>query len=303
MWSFDKTTKSNRVSSASRILLILCACALFGDVGLAGPFIGAYSWIVQDGDSDGFKKEIELAEQAQDRDTRVRHLQQALTCRPGHPGNIAIEYHIAVEWSVRSDPEHPQPLRREDALKVVEGIVSTYKHMDYYSPKKVNSVSSKQLMFPQAAIKGACLERGLNRNSGKARKYTLLAMECMKETCEKRIDDWKAEQPPSQPAADDPVRGGVMGMSKWRARMNRWRERQEAAAKGEVLGGLEMATVKAAVRQFGYTYGPQKPEEVAIAMNEVIRLFPGTPMAKVAQGHIDRATKMVKQKLLRDFVF
>jgi hypothetical protein len=273
---------------------------LFLNAGPNAAFTGAYSWIVQAADPQPFRTEISLAEQAQDRDTRVQHLQQALTYRPGSPGNLAIEFHIVVELSQRWDPEHPQPLRREEALNVVRGIVGKYKHMDYYEPTPVDSVSSLQLMVPQVEIWGACLERALNNNVGKAREYTLLAMQCLQETYQKRVEDWRHATPPPRPSPDDRDEGGPIGLSKWESRMRLWEERQRSAREGNVFGDLEMGTVRAAVRQFGYTYGRQKPEEVAVVMNEIIRRFPGTPMARIAQEHIDRAARMVSQEMFED---
>ena len=251
---------------------------------------------------DLFQKELELAEAATDRDTRVQHLQTALAHRPNDPENIVIECRIAAELSQRYDPEHPTPFRREEALKVIEGIVKRYEHMDYYSPRPVNSSNSMQLMMPQAAIWGACLERGLNRNNQKAREYTLFAMRCLTDTYERRMGDWSHEPPPPRPSLDDPVRGGEMGTRKWKARMDRWQERQQSAAKGEVFRRLEMSAVTAAVRQHGYTYGRQQPHEVPIAMGEIVRAFPGTPMAKVAQEHMDRAGKMAFEGMGEDIL-
>jgi hypothetical protein len=295
----DRVGRGTGAAVATRLLLIPCACLLFSNGGPNAAFAGAYSWIVQDGDPQPFRTEILLAEQAQDRDTRVQHLQQALTYRPGNPANLAIEYHIAAELSQRWDPEHPQPLRREEALNVVRGIVAKYKHLDYYEPTPANSVSSMQSMVPEAEIWGACLERALNNDTEKAREYCLLAMQCLQQTYQKRIEDCKRETPPPRPSPTDPFEGGPIELSKWESRMHLWEERQRSAHERSVFGVLEMGTVKAAVRQFGYTYGRQ-PEEVAVVMNEIIRRFPDTPMAEIAQEHIDRAAKMVSQGILED---
>ena len=45
----------------------------------------------------------------------------------------------------------------------------------------------------------------------------------------------------------------------------------------------------AAVRQYGYSYGRQTPAQVPAVMDEIIKMFPGTPMAKVAEEHKQRA--------------
>jgi len=76
-----------------------------------------------------------------------------------------------------------------------------------------------------------------------------------------------------------------------------YEQRRADAANGDVFWPLEMSLVETAVRQYGYSHGRQKPHEVPIVMGEIVKRFPGTPMAKVAQGHIDRAMVLVEKEL------
>jgi len=78
-----------------------------------------------------------------------------------------------------------------------------------------------------------------------------------------------------------------------------WRKLRKMAEAGECLGDLEMGLAKAAVRQYGYTFGPHKGQEVAVPMLEIIRGFPGTPMARIAQEHIDRGMALTLGDVLR----
>ena len=69
-----------------------------------------------------------------------------------------------------------------------------------------------------------------------------------------------------------------------------WGKIQRLAEEGDVFGPVEMYPVKAAVKQFGHSFGAQRPEKVAIVMGQIIKNFPGTPMSRVAQEQIERAT-------------
>ena len=240
------------------------------------------------------KEQMDWAEKAPDRDTCLVHLRKALAIRPDHPGNLAIKFRMATELSQRYDPQYPeQTPKRDEAMVVYEELVKQYHHMDYYSSEPVDRSYDPQLMVPGAYIHLACLSRGLDGDSAKARDCLIRAMECLKQTYEKRIEDWSSEPAPPKP---DP-RDGLSVMGKWEARMAQWNKRRQDAAEGNVFGPLEMAIVKAAVRQYAYTYGRQKPYEVPAVMGELVRMFPGTPMAKVAQEHAQRAVAMTEKEL------
>ena len=172
-----------------------------------------------------FQKEIQLAEQAEDRDSRVEHMRNALKYRPKHPRNIVIEYLIGIELSQRIDPEHKQGPRHAEALPFFEGIIKKYKHMNYYRPDPTSSTNNPQLMVPHAAILAACLQRGVNRDSKTARNYTHFAMECFNQTYEKRIEDWKNKLPPVLSGFNK----GPLEQSKWKSRMEFWKWLKKAA--------------------------------------------------------------------------
>jgi hypothetical protein len=236
-----------------------------------------------------FEEEVQRAEKASERDVKIEHLRNALKHRPGHPDNLAAEFRIAVLLSQYYSSKKPQPVRRRDSVAVYENILQTYKHMDYYSKRPVDSSSDMQFMIPQAAIHLACLYRGLDGDNSKARQWTHFAMECMQKTFEQRMQDWANEPASPEVREDDPF-GGRMERAKWKSRMHMWEQRQKRAKEGDVFSPLEMGTVEAAVRQHGYTFGPiHNAGDVTLAMGTIIRDFPGTPMAKIAEGHIERA--------------
>ncbi len=242
-----------------------------------------------------FDRELTAAEGAADRDSRVEHWKKALSLRPNDPRNIVIEYQMAVALSQTSDPKHGESPRRKEGLAIYSRIVATYDHMVYYEKVPMNATGSPQLMVPRACIHAASIERGLNSNNDKARDYLWKAMDCLKRTFEQRKSDWLAEPKPK------PIPRGVGDLFDSinpDAPVQAWTERHRRAEQGDVLGSSEMTIVRAAVRQFGYTYGRQKPEDVPIAMNEIIKKYPETPMARVSREHIDRAVKMVEDDLL-----
>ena len=66
----------------------------------------------------------------------------------------------------------------------------------------------------------------------------------------------------------------------------------------------KMEIAKAAVRQYGLTFGTkQKAMDVALAMGEIIRDFPNTPMAKIAANHIERAKEMSLKDIEENTIF
>lgn len=249
-----------------------------------------------------FEEEVQLAEKASERDVKIVHYRNALKHRPGHPDNLAAEFRIAVLLSQYFSPKNPQPVRRRDSVSVYENILRTYKHMDYYSKRPVESSSDLQFKIPKAAIHLACLYRGLDGDNSKARQWTYFAMECMQKTCEQRTKDWTNEPAPPEVREDD-IFGGRRERAKWKSRMQSWEQRKKRAKEGDVFSPLELATAKAAVRQYGYSFGlRQKAGDVALAMGNILRDFPGTPMAKIAEGHIGRAKEMQLEELNRSIM-
>jgi len=240
-----------------------------------------------------FNKEIQAAEKAPHRDAKVEHLRKALSYRPNHPDNIVIEYRIGIELSQREDPKF------REALAIFENIVERYDHMDYYEMEGPDTIYSPQAMVAHAHTLAASLHRMLYKDSTKAREHLWRAMECMKQTYERRKEDWLNLPPPPRPREDSPF-GGPREMSKWKYRMDFWKQRKEEAAAGNVFSRDEVLYAEAAVRQYGYSFGPHKPEMVPVDMNEIIRHFPDTPMARIAQGHIDRISETMREKILEE---
>jgi len=246
-----------------------------------------------------FAEEMQLAEKAQGRDAAVEHLQNALGQRPGHPDNLALEYRIGILLSQGYEPNNPRPWRREEAVVVFRYILQTYKHMDYYSKEPVNSSGDMQLMIPKAALHLASSES----DPAKARVWIHFAMECMAQTCARRVADWTNEPAPREVREDDPL-GGPLERAKWQSRMHRWQQRREKAAEGDVFSLLERSIARDAVHQYRYRFGTLRPTDVAIPMGRIVRDFPGTPMARIAQPRIDRIHRLFPdldlEKLLDD---
>ena len=213
-------------------------------------------------------------------------MRQALEYRPGDPNNLALEYRIGVLLSQYWDPEHPQPRRPEEAVEAFEHIVASYRHMDYYSRHPVNGSDDLQFKIPRAAIHLASLDS----RPGQARHWSHFAMARLAETFERRQADWLNQPPPPEVREDDPL-GGPRERAKWESRMHAWQERKRRAREGDVFGTLEMGVVEQAFRRYRNSFGWLRPSETVVAMGQIVRDFPGTPMARLAQGRIDRARK------------
>lgn len=231
-----------------------------------------------------FEKELQFAQKARTRDARIKHLRNALKHRPGHPENLAAEYRIGILLSQHYDPNNPQPPRREEAARVFDHILRTYKHMDYYRKDPTNSSSDLQFMIPKAAIHRANLTFDPNGHE-KIRQWLYFSMKCMAETHERRVKDWTNEPAPPEVRLDDPL-GGQLERAKWKSRMHLWEQRRKRAAEGNVFSKSEMAIVEVAVRLYRSLYRRRMPGKVKELTEQIVRDFPGTPMAKVAQWHI-----------------
>jgi hypothetical protein len=225
-----------------------------------------------------FQQEVRLADQAVGRRARVKHLQRAIELRPDHPENIALEYRIGIALAQHGDPTDGSDPNPPDAIPWFEGILAKYNHMDYYEPRASTGSWDAQFLVPRAAVQLASILLGDPAAAHRRREILLKAMEDIQSTYDQRIEDWLSEPRPEPP---HPALGGLDPMGKWHNRQEEWLQRRQAAERGDVLHEVEMRTVKAAVRQYGYTYGRQQPWEVRRAMQDIIDRFPNTPMGGV----------------------
>ena len=251
--------------------------------------------------ADVYGREMRLAEAAPDRASRHKHWREALAANPNHPMNIVIESRIATELAQRVDKARGEYPKSEEELNLYIEIATKYNHMDYYRPRPTEETWGAQSLVPRAALHAGAMLFFEKGETEKAREYLLQAMADIEKTWRRRTQDWQDSPKPTPSAEEIGPDASLGGAGKYKRRVAEWQRRREAAAKGDVLGEFETRIIKVAVQYCGQTYGRQRPEDVPIAMNEIIRRFPGTPIAKVAQGHIDRASKMVTQGILRDF--
>jgi hypothetical protein len=239
-----------------------------------------------------FDREMRLAEQSQDRDQAVAHMEKALISRPNNPANIIIEYRIGVLLSqVRGTSG--QVLRRDEAIKYFKSVVENYDHMSYYRGEPEESVSSPEFMVPRAQLQLGSLMWGYAADPEKAQRYLMMGMENVNATYQKRITDW-LQAPKPQP---ETFSEGAGAEEKYQARVVAWQKRRDAAARGEVLGEQETNVARELVRQYGYSYGPQHSEEVPAVMRAIVEKFPNTPMAKFAKEHIAKASEITSRQV------
>ncbi|MBN2589481.1 MAG: hypothetical protein JXA96_06445 [Sedimentisphaerales bacterium] len=294
-----------KVCSFRLIILLLCVSSCFSQGVLDIPWYSPLELL--EGASpeqvqvvENFNAEIKLASEAPDRNSEIEHLQKALEYRPDDPDNIRIEFEIAIAMSQHWDPENPQPMRREESVEYYKRILNNYNHMDYYSIDGINSSSCRQFIIPQASIHLAGLQRGLYGDNESARKTLKISMQCMVQTYEKRKYDWLNANQPKDVKLEGRF-GGPVERAKWESRMSMWETRKKKAEAGDVFSKLEMEIAKAAVRQYGLTFGTrQKAMDVALAMGEIIRDYPGTPMAKIAADHIEKAKEMSLEEINKE---
>ena len=235
---------------------------------------------------DELQKEIAAALGAPDRDARVARLRIALAQRAGDPWAIVLEFDIATLLGQNPDPDHHQEVHPEESLAVLRRIVEHYDHKVYYNSRAIGETCSPRFMVPRAAIIAASFDNGLLHDFPDARAYALTAMDDLDWTFRKRTQDW-AEAP--RPAPLGPMEQTPTEEAKYNSRVAGWEKDKRDAAAGLAIGPYEKELAEAAVRQYGLSYGPQRPDEVAPIMQRLIERYPKSPIATAAQGHIDRA--------------
>ena len=251
-----------------------------------------------------FNKEIQAAGKAPHRDAKVEHLRKALSYRANHPDNIVIEYRIGILLGQTADPAYNQRTHPREALAIFESILERYDHMHYYEMKGPDNINSPQDMVPRAHIQAANLIMILNPyNWPRAREHLHQAMECLNQTYEKRKEDWQEWlKLPPPPKPDEDSLDNPIEMSKWKSHMRWWEEQRRNVIEGNLFSPHEMSDAEVAVSQYAYEMAPRphKREMVPVYMNEIIRSFPGTPMARFAQEHIDRISETMRKKMLEE---
>ncbi len=252
-----------------------------------------------------FNKEIQAAEKAPHRDAKVEHLRKALSYRANHPDNIVIEYRIGILLGQFTDPAYNQGTHPREALAIFESILERYDHMDYYEMKGPKTISSPQAMVPRAHDHAANLIMILNPNDwARAREHLWQKMECMNQTYEKRKEDWQEwlKLPPPKPRQDIDIRDDPMEMGKFEGTMRWWEEQRRNVIEGNLFSPHEMRYAESVVSQYAYEIVPRphKREMVPVYMNDIIRGFPDTPMARFAQEHIDRISETMRKKMLEE---
>jgi hypothetical protein len=114
-------------------------------------------------------------------------------------------------------------------------------------------------------------------------------------TFEKRKADWQnAPKPTSRPFEDEI---DSLEQEKFKGRISYWEQRRAQAAAGDIklLGPYGEILATAAVRQYMLSYGPKTSQNIRESMNQIIRDFPGTPMASVAQKNIDSGFTKIQE--------
>lgn len=248
-----------------------------------------------------FERQTRLAHEAVTRDDKVEHLQAALKARPDHPDNIALEFEIAS--LLQTDTTGNQPIKPRAALAIYERILKTYHYDEYYRSHYEEGDGGwklRQSLFVQSAIQAGCIHSYVLRNPDKAREYLYSAIEMLNSTLQRRKADWLNEPQLKAPQLAEIEK--LLGREGERARLGyeysikQWMQRKEQAKNGDVLERMELENARVAVKHYGLSYGNQ-PELVPVPMRRIIADFPDTPMARIAQEHIDRASELAEKRL------
>jgi len=237
-----------------------------------------------------FYAEVKSAETAQDRNGKIQFLRNAIALRPGDPQNILLEFKIATLIGQTNDIAHNQEASPRDALPLFEEIIRRYDHKVYYQTEPGLNNKSPELVVPRSAILAASILRGLFHENEKSRDYVRIAMDDLAWTYKTRKAEWESAPRPLMP--DEP-RDPKKAMEEFAADVRAWEARRREASAGNVMGHDGQPIVEAAVMEFGLSFGPQHPGDVAAVMQHVIDDFPNTPMAVVANEHIRRAHQLV----------
>ena len=232
-----------------------------------------------------FIHEIALANSAEGRVQRLKHLKSALQTDPEEDDQIVVIYRIGVSLAQHGDPTDQSPPDRDLAVPWFQRIVDNFQHMDFYEPQPSNGTWDAQFIVPRAKVQLAGLQLDRPASEVQRRQLLLSAMDDMLATSERRYHDWISAPKPEALAYLD-------SMGKLDRRLEAWEERREAAQRGETLHSTELVVVEAAVRQFGYTYVRQAPWEVERGMHQLLERYRGTPIGDVATEHICRAAKI-----------
>lgn len=230
---------------------------------------------------------------APDRDGQVARLREAIKGRPADGWNLVLEFQAATLLGQNTGGQAGGEggVRPEEALTLWREIVGRYDHRAYYVGESIGESCAPEFMVPRSAILAASTCTGLLGDREQGRAYAIVALDQLSWTFRTRTADWSNAPHPEAPA---PGWGGEMEEAKLKGRIAAWEEKRRQAAAGEALGAYEEELAAAAVRQYGLSFGKQRPAEVLKVMQGVIDTYPGTPAARAAQGHIAAAQAMMK---------
>ena len=199
--------------------------------------------------------------------------------------NLQDEFQLGLLLAESSNDSLYDISNAQQAIAVFDGILSKYNYRAYYTVEPADTMGSKELLIPRAAVVAASIASGKLNDGTKARQYTAVALAALKWIAGRRKADW-LDAPP-------PIRSPFDRDDKFAAKIALWKNHQKLAKEGNVLGPSEMVMVKASVRQFGLSYGPQHPADVAPIMQRLITEYPNSTIALTAREHIQRAKHLI----------
>jgi hypothetical protein len=220
-----------------------------------------------------------------DRDSRVVHLKHALRLRPDDPGNLWIEFQLALELSQHVDPKHHEGVERGEGQAWTEHLIAHYDYKKYYRDTPEGESDSLEYMIPRAAIWASGYESVFVHDTDGARKYADMALDDFYWTIQKRRAAWaNAPRPSTEPSTmglgfEEDRHGAAEG------RVRMWEQHKADAAAGNVMGPYAKAFSDAAVGAYVRAYR-EKPGDEAKLLVAVMAKYPNSPLSAAAAARL-----------------
>jgi len=196
-------------------------------------------WRMNIGEATGakaeeFVHEVVAGGKAAGREERIAHFKKALELRPGDPGNVVLEWKMAI-MMLQSEPQ-----MMEEGTAVLKHMMETYDHKAYY---RMNNGSSGSDSPDMKMVHAAIMLSELTRDDGEAIKHIELAMDNLEWTFHKRTGDVEAIPKPKETESRFSMRPESL-----ENRVAAWEKTVADAKAGKAVGPYEQVFAEAAVR-------------------------------------------------------
>lgn len=238
-------------------------------------------WRMNIGEATGakaeeFVHEVVAGGKAAGREEKIAHFRKALELRPGDPGNVVLEWKMAI-MMLQSEPQ-----MLEEGTVVLKHMVETYDHKVYY---RMNNRSSGSDSPDMKMVHATIMLSELTRDDGEAQKYIDMAMDNLEWTFRKRTGDVEATPKPTETE-----NGFSMRPVSLESRVAAWEKSMADAKAGKAVGPYEQVFAETAVRVL---VGRRK-DDVQEALQGVVDRY--APMAGEPESPVVTAARAEGEK-------